>query len=159
MIVLKFGGTSVGDATAIARTGRIVASRIDQGPIVVVSALAGVTNALIALAEQAAKGHLIGAIRAVEGLRERHLQQAEALLGTGEESDETSAELSVMIDELAHLAEALATLGDLTPRSLDAMTAFGEKMSSLLCVAAFQRQGLPAVHIDSCEIMITDSSR
>ena len=81
MIVLKFGGTSVGDATAIARTGRIVASRIDQGPIVVVSALAGVTNALIALAEQAAKGHLIGAIRAVEGLRERHLQQAEALLG------------------------------------------------------------------------------
>lgn len=158
MIVLKFGGTSVGDATAIARTGRIVASRIDQGPIVVVSALAGVTNALIALAEQAAKGHLIGAIRSVEGLRERHLQQAEALLGSGEEGDETSAELSVMIDELAHLAEALATLGDLTPRSLDAITAFGEKMSSLLCVAAFQRQGLPAVHIDSCEIMITDST-
>ncbi len=42
-----------------------------------------------------------------------------------------------MIDELAHLAEALATLGDLTPRSLDAIASFGERMSSLLCVAAF----------------------
>ena len=61
MIVLKFGGTSVGDAEAIARTGRIVATRADHGAVVVVSALAGVTNALIALAEQAAKGHLIDA--------------------------------------------------------------------------------------------------
>jgi len=51
VIVLKFGGTSVGDAEAIARTGRIVATRADQGAVVVVSALAGVTNALIALNE------------------------------------------------------------------------------------------------------------
>jgi aspartate kinase len=158
VIVLKFGGTSVGDAEAIARTGRIVASRVDKGPIVVVSALAGVTNALIALAEQAAKGHLIGAIRAVEGLRERHLAQAELLLGGTDECADTCAELSAMIDELAHLAEALATLGDLTPRSLDAISSYGEKMSSLLCVAAFVRQGIPAVHVDSCEVMITDAS-
>ena len=84
MIILKFGGTSVGDAEAIARTGRIVATRADQEPIVVVSALAGVTTALIAVAEQAAKGHLIGALRSVEALRERHLEQAERLLGEGE---------------------------------------------------------------------------
>jgi aspartate kinase len=158
VIVLKFGGTSVGDAEAIARTGRIVASRADKGAIVVVSALAGVTNALIGIAEQAAKGHLIGAIRAVEGLRSRHLDQAEALLGSTEECAEVCAELSAMIDELAHLAEALATLGDLTPRSLDAITSYGEKMSSLLCVAAFVRQGLPAVHVDACEVMITDAT-
>lgn len=158
MIVLKFGGTSVGDAEAIARTGRIIASRADRGPIVVVSALAGVTNALIALAEQAARGHLIGALRAIEDLRERHLKQAEILLGPGREGEDICAELSAMIDELAHLAEALATLGDLTPRSMDALTSVGEKMSSLMCVAAFQRQGIPAVHVDACEIMITDST-
>lgn len=158
MIVLKFGGTSVGDAEAIARTGRIVATRVDRGPIVVVSALAGVTNALIAIAEQAAKGHLIGALRGIEALRERHLAQAELLLGSGESAADTCAELSAMIDELAHLAEALATLGDLTPRSLDAISAYGEKMSSLLCVAAFQRQGLPAEHVDACGVMITDST-
>lgn len=158
MIVLKFGGTSVGDAEAIARTGRIVASRANKGAIVVVSALGGVTNTLVALAEQAAKGHLIGAIRAVEGLRERHLQQAELLLGAGTDSADTCAELSAMIDELAHLAEALATLGDLTPRSLDAIASFGEKMSSILCVAAFTKQGIAAAHVDACEVMITDNA-
>src|SRR5689334_11590017 len=113
MIVLKFGGTSVGDAEAIARTGRIVATRGDHEPIVVVSALAGVTNALIALAEQAARGQLIGALRSVEALRERHLEQAEKLLGEDENCADVCAELSAMIDELAHLAEALNTLGDL----------------------------------------------
>jgi len=86
VIVLKFGGTSVGDAEAISRTGRIISSRLNRGPLVVVSALAGVTNELIAVAEQAAKGHLIGALRGVEGLRERHLAQAEKLLGTGDVS-------------------------------------------------------------------------
>jgi aspartate kinase len=158
VIVLKFGGTSVGDAESIARTGRIIATRVGRGPVVVVSALAGVTNALIGIAEQAAKGHLIGAIRAVEGLRERHLEQAELLLGTDANALEVCGELSVMIDELAHLAEALATLGDLTPRSLDAISAYGEKMSSILCVAAFCRQGVPAAHVDATEVMITDST-
>jgi aspartate kinase len=158
VIVLKFGGTSVGDAAAIERTAAIVRSRTDAGPVVVVSALAGVTNTLIALAEQAARGHLIGAIRAVEDLRERHLREAEQLLGSGPESADTCAELSAMIDELAHLAEALATLGDLTPRSRDAIAAFGEKMSSILCVAAFTRRGIAAVHVDACDVMITDAS-
>ena len=93
MIVLKFGGTSVGDAEAIARAGRIVGTRADQGAVVVVSALAGVTNALIAIAEQAAKGHLIGALGAVESLRSRHMEQATLLLGEGERATETVAEL------------------------------------------------------------------
>ena len=132
MIVLKFGGTSVGDAEAIDRTARIVATRVERGAIVVVSALAGVTNDLIGLAEQAVKGHLIGALRAIEGLRERHLKQTELLLGPGEASSDTCSELSAMIDELAHLAEALATLGDMTPRSLAAISAYGERLSSLL---------------------------
>lgn len=158
MIILKFGGTSVGDAEAIARTGTIVATRADREPIVIVSALAGVTNALIGLAEQAAKGQLIGALRAVEGLRERHLQQAEKLLGDDENCADVCAELSAMIDELAHLAEALNTLGDLTPRSLDAITSYGEKMSSIICAATFAKQGLPAVHVDACEVMITDNT-
>jgi aspartate kinase len=113
---------------------------------------------LIGLAEQAVKGHLIGALRAIEGLRERHLKQTELLLGTGDESVEVSSELSAMIDELAHLAEALATLGDMTPRSLAAISAYGERMSSLLCTAAFAQRGIPAVHVDACEVMITDDA-
>jgi len=156
VIVLKFGGTSVGDAEAIARSGTIVASRRERKPIVVVSALAGITNSLIAIGEQASKGHLIGAVRAVEGIRARHIEQAEKLLGDTDECGEVCGEMSALCDELAHLAEALATLGDATPRSMDLLASFGEQLSSILCVAAFKRSGLPATHIDARQVMITD---
>ena len=154
MIVCKFGGTSVGDADAIRRTASIVQSRLDRQPIVVVSALGGATNVLLALAEQAAKGQLIGALRAVENLRDRHLKETTALLGSG--AAEVSDDLSGMFDELASLAEALSVLGHITPRSLDAVAAFGEQLSSILVTAAFTCAGLDAVHVDARKVMITD---
>jgi aspartate kinase len=155
VIVIKFGGTSVGDAEAIRRGAEIVRGRLARQPVVVVSALAGTTNALIAIAEQAAKGHLIGAMRAVEALRERHLAEADALLGA--EAGEVAGEMSALFDELAQLAEALSVLGDLTPRSLDAISSMGEQLSSLLVVAAYEAAGLPAVHVDARDVMITDA--
>src|SRR5438874_729010 len=120
--------------------------------------MAGVTNALLAIAEQSARGQLIGAIRSVEGLRERHMQEAERLLGDTEECAELCGEMSAMIDELAHLTEALNTLGDVTPRSLDAIASYGEQLSSQLVVAAFRRCGLPAEHVDARDVMITDDA-
>ena len=158
MIVCKFGGTSVGDAEAIARTAAIITERRARQPIVVVSALGGATNQLLQIAEQASKGQLIGALRAVEGLRDRHLAQTELLLGADpSQAADVASELSAMFDELAALAEALNTLGDLTPRSLDAIASLGEQLSSVLVVAAFQRLGLPAEHVDARKVMITDA--
>lgn len=156
MIVLKFGGTSVGDAEAIKRTAGIVRSRFDRKPIVVVSALAGVTNALLAIGEQSARGHLIGAVRSVEAIRQRHIEQAEKLLGSTDECGEICAEMSALCDELAHLAEALSTLGDATPRSFDLIAAFGEQLSSMLVTAVLAHEGLPTVHVDGRQVMITD---
>ncbi len=158
MIVCKFGGTSVGDADAIARTATIIRGRLDRKPVVVVSALAGTTNLLLRIAEQAAKGQLIGALRAVEESRDRHLTQAQRLLGTGADGDDVATELSAMFDELAALAEALNTLGDLTPRSLDTIAALGEMLSSVLVVAAFRKLGLDAEHVDARQVMITDAN-
>jgi aspartate kinase len=153
VIVAKFGGTSVGDAAAIERLAGIVRDRIDRQPIVVVSAMSGTTNALLAMAEQSARGQLIGAMRAVEGVRERHLAEAEAMLG--KEGAETCDELSVMCDELAQLVGALNVLGDLTPRSLDAVAAFGERLSSVLVTAVLRRHGVDAQHVDARDIVIT----
>jgi aspartate kinase len=155
VIVCKFGGTSVGDAEAIARTASIIRARRDRQPVVVVSALAGTTNTLLQIAEQSARGQLIGALRAVEGLRDRHLQQTELLLNTAS-AQEVSEELSAMFDELAALAEALKTLGDLTARSLDAIASLGEQLSSVLVVAALRKHDLDAVHVEAREVMITD---
>ena len=158
MIVLKFGGTSVGDADAIGRAATITRSKLDQRPVVVVSALAGVTTGLLALAEHAADGQLVLALRGVEAIRDRHLHEADALLTAASDSDETRAELSAMCDELASLAEALSVLGHATPRSLDAIVAYGELLSTTLVHAAFVARGLPCDLIDARDVMRTDDS-
>ena len=158
MIVVKFGGTSVGDAAAIERAAAIVRTRLDRHPLVVVSAMAGVTNALLALAEQATQGQLIGALLAVESLRTRHLDQAERLLAGDSAAADVAAELSATFDELASLAEALSVLGHLTPRSVDAIAAMGEQLSSTLVVPAFRARGIDAEFVDARSVMITDDS-
>ncbi|MBA3646182.1 MAG: lysine-sensitive aspartokinase 3 [Gemmatimonadaceae bacterium] len=158
MIVVKFGGTSVQDAEAIGRAANIVSGRLDRQPVVIVSALGGATNALIAIGEQAAKGHLIGALRGVEELRARHLRECEALLKDSDSSAEIAAELSATFDELASLAEALSVLGHATPRSFDKIAASGEELSAQLVAAFFQLKGIPAEYVDARRVFITDSA-
>jgi aspartate kinase len=158
VIVVKFGGTSVGDAEAIERAAEIVRGRIDRHPAVVVSALAGATNSLLAIGEQSAKGHLIGALRGVETLRDRHFQQCEKLLGASGEASEVAAEMSASFDELASLAEALSVLGHATPRSFDAIAALGEQLSSQLVAAFFKLRGIPAEHMDARDVFVTDDN-
>ncbi|HEU4631547.1 MAG TPA: aspartate kinase [Gemmatimonadaceae bacterium] len=156
MIVLKFGGTSMADADAMARAAAITRTRLDRGAAVVVSAMAGVTNTLLEISERASGGELIVALRLVEGIRERHLAAVETLLGTGEEATELCGDVSAMCDELASLAEALSVLGHHTPRSQDAISAFGELLSSAIVVPAFRRLGLPARHVDARDVIVTD---
>jgi aspartate kinase len=156
VIVVKFGGTSVADAAAIARAAAITRSRASRHPVVVVSALARATNELLAAAEQAARGQLIVALRGIEGLRDRHLSEAQALLGEGGDADDVRAELSAMCDELASLSEALSVLGHLTPRSLDAIAAYGELLSAALVHAAFRRYDLPVELVDARDVVVTD---
>ena len=158
MIVAKFGGTSVGDATAIRRTAAIVQGRLDRGPVVVVSALAGTTNTLLSAAEQAAAGHLVAAITQIEALRERHLLTTRELIGAGADGEDVAAEISMMFDELAHLAEALSVLGHLTPRSLDTIASLGEQLSAPIVTAAFRRHGIDAVLVDARRVLITDDT-
>ena len=157
MIVAKFGGTSVGDAPAIERAAAIVAERAARQPLVVVSALGGTTNALIALAEQASNGQLILAIRGVETLRDRHLKVASELLGDDADAIEVIGELAATFDELAALAEALSVLGHATTRSIDAIASKGELLSSALIVAAFRKRGIPAELVDPASVMVTGS--
>jgi aspartate kinase len=155
MIVLKFGGTSVGSDDAIRRAASIVRSRLSRQPLVVVSAMSGTTNALLALAEQAGKGHLIGALRGVEVLRERHLAECEKLLGSSDLAGDVAADLSAAFDELASLAEALSVLGHVTPRSFDAIAAIGEDCSSRLVGAVLRQEGIDSQVVDPRLVLAT----
>lgn len=157
MIVMKFGGTSVGDASAIRRTAEIVRGKLARNPIVVVSALAGTTNALLSAAEQAASGKLVPAIALVEQLRERHLAAIAELTGGAGDADDLAATESAMFDELAHLVEALSVFGHVTPRSLDSIAAFGEQLSAPIVIAALRRAGMDAVHVDARTVLVTDA--
>ena len=81
-------------------------------------------------AEQAAADHLVAAIASVEALRNRHMALVAELLGDDAAAREIAADVSVLFDELAHLAEALSVLGHVTERSLDAVSSLGERLSA-----------------------------
>jgi len=81
MVIMKFGGTSVQDATAIERVAEIVRSRRERSPVVVVSAFAKVTDQLVLMGQQATSGDAEASLQLLESLRMRHLNTARELLG------------------------------------------------------------------------------
>jgi aspartate kinase len=145
MIVMKFGGSSVESAEAIQRVTEIVKSRLDRRPIVVVSAMGKTTNRLLTIADLAVGGQRDEALRELVSLRDFHLRES----GMERTVDEH-------FQELAELVKGLAVLGELTPRSIDAISSFGERLSSLIVTNYFQHHGLNAVHVDSRKVIVTD---
>jgi aspartate kinase len=145
MIVMKFGGTSVESGEAIERVIGIVRSRLDRKPVVVVSAMGKTTNRLLKIANLAITGQRDEALRELVDLRDYHLRES----GMERTVDEH-------FQEIAELVKGLAVLGELTPRSIDAISSFGERLSSLIVTNFFKHRGLNAVHVDSREVIVTD---
>jgi len=172
LVVMKFGGTSVEDATAIQRTACIVAGRVAKGqrPVVVVSAMARVTDLLISAANSAARGDRASALAITERLRIRHhdtaaqiaagprarldpmavAQKDPVLLATHEWMD-------AEFDGLDEILRGLAAVGELTPRIADMVVSYGERVSSRMVAEAFARNGLDAVHVDARQCIVTDA--
>jgi aspartate kinase len=155
MIVMKFGGTSVEDAKAIARAAGIVKARLPQKPVVVVSAMAKVTDQLLAMARAAGAGDRDTALNVSRGLRERHYNVAGELLGTGIFT-QFHSELEADFDALDELLRGIAAVGELTPRTSDHVAAYGELLSSKIATAAFSARGLDATLVDSRQCIVTD---
>jgi aspartate kinase len=157
MIVMKFGGTSVEDAKAIDRAAGIVRQRLPQKPVVVVSAMAKVTDTLLKMAKAAGEGDRDAALELSRGLRERHYTTAGELLGTGVFT-RFHSELEAEFDALDELLRGIAAVGELTPRTTDLVAAYGELLSSSMVSEAFQARGLAAVRIDSRQCIVTDAN-
>ena len=157
MIVMKFGGTSVEDAKAIERAAGIVKSRRSEKPVVVVSAMAKVTDALLETGRAAGVGDRETALKISRGLRERHYNAAGELLGTGIFT-QFHSELEADFDALDELLRGIAAVGELTPRTTDHVAAFGEMLSSKLVTAAFSARGMDSSLVDSRACIVTDST-
>ncbi len=156
MIVMKFGGTSVEDATAIKRAASIVEERLEQRPVVVVSAMAKVTDQLVAVSKAAGSGNRQQALEVARCLRERHYTTAGELLGTGLFT-QLHGELEADFDSLDELLRGISAVGELTPRTSDLVLSFGEYVNSKIVAAAFSTVGMPASLVDARQVIVTDN--
>ncbi len=156
LIVMKFGGTSVGSPERIAEAARLAVASAAQGHqvVVVTSAMSGVTNALIDAAQSASKGQWTAAVS--QQLLERHRAAAETLIGT--DPVRKTATLDILgrrLDRFEKLCYGLSMVHELTPRLLDAISGTGEMLAAPLVAAAIQAQGRGSQAVDATEVIVT----
>jgi aspartate kinase len=156
---MKFGGTSVEDAQAMKRTAGIVRGRRERGleTVVVVSAMAKVTDLLLSAASAAGRGDRAGALAIGARLRHRHVDTSRALLD-GERFLRLDPVVQQEFDSLDDLLRGIAAVGELTPRTNDLVVSFGERLSSRIIAEAFDQYGLNGVHVDARSCIITDAN-
>ncbi len=164
MVVMKFGGTSVADQAAIERLMGIVSRQREKdvaagdaapGPVVVVSALSGVTDRLLGVAAEAGAGDNEGARHNLRDLRARHLTVAEVV------TDETlraaaRVDIDREFDDLERIVDALGVLREVSPRWLDTIAATGEIVSSRIVAAALAARGLRGSWVDARSVIVTN---
>jgi aspartate kinase len=159
LVVMKFGGTSVEDPAAISRTAAIVAGRVALGkqPVVIVSAMAKVTDQLLRAAAAASMGDRTGALAISSRLRSRHRDTACALVKNVSDATALVHLIDEKFDALDEVLRGLAAILELTPRISDLIVSYGERISSRIVAAAFREQGINAAHVDALKVVITDS--
>jgi len=157
MIVMKFGGTSVESDAAIARLVGIVKSHLAEHPVVVVSALGKTTNRLLEFAEHARRGELYLGSKCLNGLQDYHFEVA-GQVANGEALQRLEISLQRSFRDLrVILAEVTDEGREVSLALLDEIASFGERMSSELVAAALQSGGVPPVHLDAREVILTDN--
>ena len=156
MQVLKFGGSSVGSADAIAKVIAIVSERIRKEPtIVVVSAMSGVTDQLLMLAQSASQGN--EAYKTIiQHIEQKHLDAVRALLPIQQQSG-TLSMVKQLLNELESNCEGLFMLRELSMRMQDKIISYGEILSSKIISAAFESKGIQQQWVDSRNLIKTDS--
>jgi aspartokinase/homoserine dehydrogenase 1 len=156
MQVLKFGGSSVGSAEAIAKVIAIVSERIRKEPtIVVVSAMSGVTDQLLMLAQSASQGN--EAYKTIiQHIEQKHLDAVRALLPIQQQSG-TLSMVKQLLNELESNCEGLFMLRELSMRMQDKIISYGEILSSKIISAAFESKGIQQQWVDSRNLIKTDS--
>jgi len=156
--VMKFGGTSVGDASCIARVAEIVAKASRVGPlVVVVSAMSGVTNRLIEAATCSETGDRERAVELLEALREQHFEALKILIQNPETRNLIALGIEELLREAQRLCEGTALIHELTVRTLDSVSSLGERLSAPLVAGALSERGVRSEAIEATGLIVTDS--
>lgn len=155
MIVMKFGGSSVDTAEAIARVEEIIRGRLDRQPVVVVSAMAKTTRDLLESAEAAAAGDRHAALSHFDQIEAYHRREAYAVVPPPGRPA-LDAMLNPWFNELHTRLDELAVTRALTPRAADAVAGYGELLASAILSFALSHAGIESSWIDCRRVMVTD---
>lgn len=156
--VMKFGGTSLGDASCIRKALEIVRASCEHDDlVVVVSAMSGVTNSLVHAAKLSAVGERQQVSAILRLLRAQHETAARELLRSPAERSRLNSRIRAVLEQAARECEEVLGLGELSPRSLDFISGLGERLSSPLLAATLAEFGVPSEPIESTEIVVTTS--
>jgi aspartate kinase len=159
MIVMKFGGTSVQNEEAIGRVISIVSGRLQERPLVVVSALAKVTRLLCSMAEEAEAQHEDNVKGLLAQLRERHFALAKCLLADKPNLLESAVEdVENLIRGLETFVGGVCQIGELSPRSEARIISTGELLSSTIIGYAFNANGISCQWVDARRMIVTDDN-
>jgi aspartate kinase len=157
LLVMKFGGTSVGSAERIRAAARISAAERSRRPVVVVvSAMAKITDLLLDAMRHAEAGDAAGLDNAVRQLRERHSEACRELLPQARHT-EVLAGIEELVTEFERIARGMLMLNHRPPRSADAAVAIGERLSALLVSESLKAEGTPSSIVNAAEIVVTDA--
>lgn len=157
--VMKFGGTSVGDASCIAKVVEIIRSASQEADLaVVVSAMSGVTNKLVEAASQAEAGNAERVAAILKQLREQHDAALRSLIHAPEEQLRIGRKMDELFEEADRLCKGTIFLRELTPRVRDAISSLGERLSVPVVAATLQQAGVASEAIEATELVVTDSS-
>lgn len=155
---MKFGGTSVGDVQRLKDVVAIVKKFISEKPIIVASAMGGITNVLLDTAQKAVERKTGEMNNAINAIRERHVEIANTLVVDYHRRVDLIAAQQESIDELANLYHGVSLLRELSPRSLDAIASFGELLSCRQIAAIFEENGIKSHFVDARTIIRTDNT-
>jgi aspartate kinase len=151
---MKFGGTSLEDGAAFQRVAQIIDSKSSANAVVVVSAMSGVTDALISSFQRAAEGEAAAALQTLDMHFARHLKVAGPL------GEAASGRMRVVIDhsrrEIIELMDQVSASRVTTAQGLDAMASHGERLSASLLTIVLEEYGIPASYVDARRCIVTD---
>ena len=157
--MMKFGGTSVGDASCVKKVVDIIRAGLRESDVVVVvSAMSGVTNKLVAAAKAAESADRKSVTKIIEELRVQHEAVASVLIHSAAERKRIARTVKDIFREADGLCKGTILLRELTPRTLDSVSSLGERLSAPLVAAALAERGVVSKAMDATELVVTDSS-
>ncbi|AWV98218.1 bifunctional aspartate kinase/homoserine dehydrogenase I [Arcticibacterium luteifluviistationis] len=158
MKVLKFGGTSVGTVESINKVLAIIEKNVSEGNkiAVVFSAMGGVTNRFIEIGKMAAEEET-EYMEHLHSVEERHFNAIRRLIDVKQQS-ELIAKVKVIFNEIEDLLRGISLIQDISPRTMDLLLSFGERLSTTIISATLNKKGIDATFVDARKLIKTDSN-